>query len=242
MLSFVSATVSADLALQPMHTHHEHRCKRGNNASRILRRARLTPGPPGWDTKAMASPATRDATAADRLRHAAADAGCRRIGATPQSGFEAALAAEVTVAWIVEASAKRVARWWQDGEGRSPTRTELAAMSSAAVRPNGWAPGHRLHMEGMRWCLFGRGEGHPDSLAHYVCFGLAWEMCSRATFCDCRSIALREWLGLSPEVAADGRASVEGARRFVRTTLAYHRMRAMWTAGGCKRRGVGSHG
>lgn len=100
-----------------------------------------------------------------------------------------------------------------------------------------WATGHRLHTGEVPWCLFACGVGHVDTIAHYVCCRCAREWCSHATFCDNRRMQLREWLGLTLnlDVGVDVRATVAGASRIAIRTLAYRRVRALWTTGGCKR-------
>lgn len=127
--------------------------------------------------------------------------------------------------------------------GRSPTQSGgLAAMSLASKALGGdsglgfqcfalnrWASGHRLHMVHLG-CV-----GHPDTHARNVCCPHARDLCSRATFCDSRRMPLREWLALTPDVEADARAGGERARRVVIMTLAYHKVRALWTPDGCRR-------
>lgn len=80
----------------------------------------------------MAAPAARNLADDAQFGGGARErgAGERRRGL--QALLEARMAADVQPAWVVEAAAKRMERWWSSGCGRSPGRAEIAALSSAS--------------------------------------------------------------------------------------------------------------
>lgn len=55
-----------------------------------------------------------------------------------------------------------------------------------------------------------------------MCCQRVRDLCGRATFCDGGHASLHEWLSLALRAETVARASGEGARRVVVTTLAYH--------------------
>lgn len=94
-----------------------------------------------------------------------------------------------------------------------------------------WATGHRLHTEEVSCRLVGCGAGSVDPLAHCMLVDLAKQ---RVIF-DVRRMSVSKCLGLALQADKAASAQVDGPRRVVMATLAYHRVRAIWATGGRKR-------
>lgn len=164
----------------------------------------------------------------------------------PLECLEAALEAEGQPQCVIKVSAKRISRWWPRDALAFPTRSGLAAMSTAAKSVSG--EGGLTYFCCLRsvdgqhgtdctdeapWCIMGCGVGHAVTLAHCPSCPHMREWCSRATFCDRRLVSLRELLGCTPAVEAEAHASIECVRRAV--FIAYLRAHMLWAVGDSRR-------
>lgn len=97
--------------------------------------AEMPPGPNKMDTKPMA--VRRNAADAERIMRKIADVGGPHAQKGSQRCIDTALVEEGQPKWVVEASAKRMYRWWPRAACTSPTRSELPEMRMATQSLSG---------------------------------------------------------------------------------------------------------